>query len=891
MRISRKIGISFFVTFLLVILLGALSIYSLSHIYKGLSQVFAKDLPASRFTYQIAISMEKVLSELNNFLITGNENFKISYENSYKAMRDDVVVVRKFISKEEEKSLFEEVVILGEDINGLAGDIFEKKTKIASLFKEIRRVEPEFTQRLSGLFDFEESKMKGEKDFLLIQAQNIPASLLIMEARSRLSSLLGELARYVSRQEDEISLSVMGDLLELEKSVKEYKNYYGYSLSDKERSFAAELISLSDEIKTGIESIVDIKKEMASGIESLLAKEKDFMKAIDDVISMKKSGISSKLGIGAALTEDIPAIHNISKLEKDIAESWRVSGRYILTDDKAYSDLYFQLRQSIDKGFKDYGRHARLRGTEGIFDEIVTSDSNILEAVNSSMEVFKEREAAIFELLSIETVIEKKIDDLLKSKDALIKETKAPQDILGELVPARWILMRLRSELSAASCLVSNYLAEQEAQYKDMYSEVYFNIKKYLSRYRSVSTSKGDSEFIEEIEPLLDEFNAKVLGVVDAHDRIAKERGWTLIKLEEGLKERLDKAVGVEILQIEKNKKDLTKKIAVINTVIFLIIGGVAIIAVLVILYTTNSITRPIQELYRGAEVIGRGDLDHRLNINTGDEIQDLADGFNKMAGELKELYTNLENKVKERTAQLAEANDALAVKNKELDDFTYIVSHDLKEPLRGVKAFTKLLIEDYSKKLDNEGKEHLHVISESSSRMTQLIEDLLNLSRIGRIRNIEPDVDMNEVLSDVKKNLAYSLEEKKVDLKIAGDFPKVECDRIRISEVFSNLISNAVKYSKKDVRPVIGVGYSEKHDLYEFYVKDNGIGIEEQYHDKVFQIFQRLHAKGGEYEGTGAGLTIVKKIVENHGGKIWVESKEGEGSTFYFTLPRKGIS
>ena len=334
----------------------------------------------------------------------------------------------------------------------------------------------------------------------------------------------------------------------------------------------------------------------------------------------------------------------------------------------------------------------------------------------------------------------------------------------------------------------------------------------------------------------------------------------------------------------EKNKVDIRNKIAAINILILLIMAAVAFIAVFVVFYTTKSITGPIQELYKGAEVIGRGNLDHRLNIKTGDEIEELAQGFNRMAGELKGLYTNLENKVKERTSQLAEANEALARTNKELDDFTYIVSHDLKEPLRGVKAFTKLLIEEYSGKVDNEGREYLKTISDSSTRMTRLIEDLLNLSRIGRIRNMEPGIDLNDVLSDVQKNLIYALEEKKVQLVIKPDFPKATCDRIRISEVFSNLVSNAIKYTKKDKQPVIEIGWSDKKDFYEFYVKDNGIGIEKQYYDKIFQIFQRLHAKG-EYEGTGAGLTIVKKIVENHGGKIWVESEVGVGSTFYFTL------
>jgi signal transduction histidine kinase len=621
-----------------------------------------------------------------------------------------------------------------------------------------------------------------------------------------------------------------------------------------------------------------------------LVKEKDFMETLDNIISIEKSGISSKLGVGAALTEDIPAIHNISKLEKDIAESWRASGRYILNGEEANKNLYYQLRQNIDKALKDYARHVRLKGTEKFLDEIVENDKLVSGAIDSSIEQFEKKKAVFSELMSIRSEIEKKVDELLVHKDSLIKEAKDQEGVLNNLIPARWTLMRLKGELSSASRLVINYLNEQEPGYKDIYAELYFDMKKYLSRYRNLSSSDKDVIFTREIEPALDKFNTSVLAVIDSHDKIIKGTGWDLIKLEDTLKESLDKAIEAEMDQVGKNKKDLMNRIKFINTLIFLIIGVAAFLMLFVIFYTTNSITDPIHKLYSGAEIIGKGNLDYRLDIKTGDEIQDLAEGFNRMAGELKELYTNLENKVKERTAQLAEANEALGRINKELDDFTYIVSHDLKEPLRGVKAFTKLLIEDYSSKLDNEAKEYLKAASESSTRMTRLIEDLLNLSRIGRIRNIEPNVDLNEVISDVKKNLAYSLEEKNVDLKLAEDFPKLTCDRIRMQEVFTNLISNAIKYSKKGVRPVIDVGYSDKENFYEFYVKDNGIGIEKEYYDRVFQIFQRLHAKG-EYEGTGAGLTIVKKIVESHGGKIWLESEVGSGTTFYFTLPKKGVA
>jgi len=886
MRISRKIGISFLVTFVLVILLGGLSIYSLRHIYRGLNQVFAKDLPASRSTYQIAIAMENVLSELNNFLITDNENFKVSYRRSYKKMQEDTSRLERFIFKEEERSLFEEVELLTKDINNLSEDIFKNKEKARYLFGNIRTVGTKYKRRLDELFDFEEQKMLKEKDLLLVQAQYIPASILIMEAGIKFSNALDGIVEDVMKEGEDEASFFMGDLPELDKSITDYKNYYGYSLSDKERSLSEELIELSKEIKAIIDAIVDLKGRRKLYIDSLLVKEREFTEAVDKLIGLKKSGISSKLGVGAALTEDIPAVHTISKIEKDIIESWRTSGRYILTGEETYRDLYYQLRQDIDKALKDYARHARLRGTEEILRDVVASDQSILEVIDSTMETFEVKTKSLSSLMSIKKGLDEKINEMLQYNDSLIKEAKDSKNISKKNIPARWILMRLRDELSSASRLVTDYLNEEERQYKDMYSEVYFNTKKYVNKYRNLSDEEKELNFIKEIELALDEFNTAVLSAIDSHDMILKERGWTLVKLEETLKENMDKAIESEISQIEKNKENIKKRVAVINTLIFLIIGVVALITVFVIFYTTNSITTPIRKLYSGAEIIGKGDLDHRLDIKTGDEIQDLAEGFNTMAGELKELYTNLENKVKERTAQLAEANEALGLKNKELDDFTYIVSHDLKEPLRGVKAFTKLLMEEYSKKLDKEAKEHLNTISDSSTRMTRLIEDLLNLSRIGRIRNVGPDVDLNDILSDVKKDLAYSLEEKNADLNILGAFPKVTCDRIRIQEVFTNLISNAIKYSKKDVNPVIEVGYSDKGEFYEFYIKDNGIGIEKDYYDSVFQIFKRLHAKG-EYEGTGAGLTIVKKIIENHSGKIWVASEVGVGSTFYFTLKK----
>ena len=886
MRISRKIGLSFFITFLLVILLGALSIYSLRHLYKGLDQVFSKELPASRITYQIAISTEDSLSELNNFLITKNENFKINYGRSYGQMQDNIARLKNFVALDEEKAIFEKIKELAGDMNSIAEGIFTDTLETKNLIKDIVKLEMKYRGNLYKLFDFEENKMFLEKDLLLVNAQRIPASELIIKAKSGLSDIMDSLMRYALSDKEQEPEFFEGKLSGLDKYIKEYKNYYGYALSEKERLVASELLILSEDIKAKAESIVILKKDTKAQLENIFIKEKEIMDTLDKAINLRKSRISSKLGMGNALTEDIPAVHSISKIEKDVTQSWRLSGKYILTGDDKYKNSYYALRQAIDRELKDYEVHARLRSRDKFLETIVQADKGIAGNINADMDVFNVREKGYSDIVLMKLDLQKKISGLSAKNDRMIKEAKESGEVFTKLVSARWILARIDSEVSDAERLAMNYLGDQEKTYKDLYSELYFSMKKHINAYRNSAGSDKDIESINEIESGLDRFNSLILKVMDSHDKIIKERGWDLIKLENELKTSLQNEVENELKQIEKNKKDIRNRIATINTLIFLIMAAVAFIAGFVVFYTTKSITNPIQELHNGAELIGRGNLDHRLNIKTGDEIEELAEGFNRMAGELKGLYTNLENKVKERTQQLAEANEALGRTNKELDDFTYIVSHDLKEPLRGVKAFSKLLMEDYSGKLDDEGREHLKTISDSSARMTRLIEDLLNLSRIGRIKNMEPDIDLNEMLSDVQKNLVYALEERNVELAIKPDFPKVICDRIRISEVFSNLVSNAIKYTKKDIKPVIEIGWSDKKDFYEFYVKDNGIGIEKQYYDKVFQIFQRLHAKG-EYEGTGAGLTIVKKIVENHGGKIWVESEVGVGSTFYFTLPK----
>lgn len=222
---------------------------------------------------------------------------------------------------------------------------------------------------------------------------------------------------------------------------------------------------------------------------------------------------------------------------------------------------------------------------------------------------------------------------------------------------------------------------------------------------------------------------------------------------------------------------------------------------------------------------------------------------------------------------------------NKELDDFAYIASHDLKEPLRGIHNYATFLLEDYEDKIDDAGREKLKTLTYLTKRMDGFIEDLLAFSRVNKIRLSHGEVNLNILVKDVLTILKPIIEKEGVDVRIRNALPPIQADEKQIIKIFQNLIANAIKYNdKKDKWVEIGFSTVEKKPIV-FYVQDNGIGIDSKFFDSIFKIFKRLHPRDKFGGGSGAGLTIVKKIVERHGGKIWLESTQGVGTTFYFTL------
>ena len=243
---------------------------------------------------------------------------------------------------------------------------------------------------------------------------------------------------------------------------------------------------------------------------------------------------------------------------------------------------------------------------------------------------------------------------------------------------------------------------------------------------------------------------------------------------------------------------------------------------------------------------------------------------------ELARYRDHLEELVKQRTAELARSNE-------DLEQFAYVASHDLQEPLRAVGGYVKLLQHRFPEKLDAKAREYIAGAADGAERMQRLIADLLAFSRVGTRGVAFAPADLNALLHDALNNLQTSI--KEAGAKVTSDpLPSLPVDATQIRQLFQNLIGNAIKFHS-DLTPVIHVGARREEDHWLFWVRDNGIGIEPQYAGRIFQIFQRLHSRK-HYPGTGIGLAICKKIVERHGGEIRVESEPEQGSTFYFSIP-----
>jgi signal transduction histidine kinase len=317
------------------------------------------------------------------------------------------------------------------------------------------------------------------------------------------------------------------------------------------------------------------------------------------------------------------------------------------------------------------------------------------------------------------------------------------------------------------------------------------------------------------------------------------------------------------------------------STIAALSVVVVAALALAVLLRRT--VLTPVSSLTGRVRAVSRGDFGAPLDVPGPAEINELAAIIDAMRNRIIRQWRISE----EKTRQLNEQTAELRRSNAELEQFAYVASHDLQEPLRKVASFCQMIDRRYGDQLDDRGQQYIAFAVDGAKRMQALINDLLSFSRVGRMTQPEESIDLAAVIRQALDNLTALREETGAEVEV-GDLPNVPGDRTQLTQLFQNLIGNAIKFRREGVPPRVVIDARRDGDEWVFGCADNGIGVEPRYADRIFLIFQRLHPRD-EYTGTGIGLALCKKIVEFHGGRIWLDAREeGEepGTTFRWTLP-----
>ncbi|MFJ9319884.1 sensor histidine kinase [Streptomyces globisporus] len=303
------------------------------------------------------------------------------------------------------------------------------------------------------------------------------------------------------------------------------------------------------------------------------------------------------------------------------------------------------------------------------------------------------------------------------------------------------------------------------------------------------------------------------------------------------------------------------------------------IVALSVLLHRVVGV--PLNRLRAASEAVRSGTFDRRIEIEGPSDVQAVAGAVENMRQRLSDELAEAQK----REDLLADQTQELRRSNSELEQFAYVASHDLQEPLRKVASFCQLLEKRYGTELDDRGKQYIAFAVDGAKRMQVLINDLLTFSRVGRVHESWKPVDLGRSLDRALGNLAAAVEESGAVVERPEELPELVGDATALTMVWQNLVGNAVKFRHPDRPPRITVGCEREDENWHLTVSDNGIGIAPEFADKVFVIFQRLHARD-EYDGTGIGLALCRKIIEFHGGRIWLEPEPGEGTRIHFTLP-----
>ncbi|WP_433250967.1 sensor histidine kinase [Actinomadura nitritigenes] len=335
-------------------------------------------------------------------------------------------------------------------------------------------------------------------------------------------------------------------------------------------------------------------------------------------------------------------------------------------------------------------------------------------------------------------------------------------------------------------------------------------------------------------------------------------------------------------------RADLHRSRTVRNWILIGLLAALLVTAGLLAVLLHYAVGRPLRMLRTSSRRVADGDFDHVIGAHGPADVRDLARAVEAMRGRIKRALdqsTEREKVLQRQTAELDAQTVELRRSNAELEQFAYVASHDLQEPLRKVASFSQMLERRYADQLDDRARQYIGFAVDGAKRMQVLINDLLTFSRVGRLHQQQQTLRLGEPLERALANLDDALASSGARVDAPDDLPEVTGDPTLLTMLWQNLVGNAVKFRSPDRDPVVRIACEREDDRWHLTVTDNGIGIPPEYQEKIFVIFQRLHGRDA-YTGTGIGLALCKKIVEYHGGRIWLDTEHPDGARFHFTLP-----
>ena len=429
-------------------------------------------------------------------------------------------------------------------------------------------------------------------------------------------------------------------------------------------------------------------------------------------------------------------------------------------------------------------------------------------------------------------------------------------------------MTHLQEDVAALLMAVNDFIITGKVEYRVSYDTLLRKTREGFTKLSELPLTSGERASLSPIHDSLEHIDETAQKIFRLEHVKTNERAQAL--MEEMDYRYGDRVYGLLEAMTDSAATAVTAAVADVRGTDrweFWLMAGPSILAFVVgigvVVLTLKRISKPLLELVHMAEKITARDFTISVNGESEDEIGMLTTAFKVMADEIKRRYEELEN-------------------------FAYIVAHDLKNPVVGIQGISEILATDYAPKLDASAKENLELIINSTKHMASLINDLLEFARAGKVEFEREPVSMDKMLGEIKRELTLFAGDRKAIIEVAGNLPAILCDPIRFSQVWKNLIGNAVKYNDKP-SPRIEIGLETAKDpqkSYQFYVKDDGIGIDARHFETIFMPFKRA-ATSKKYEGTGIGLAIVKRVIDFHGGRIWLTSKLGEGTVFHFTVPK----